>query len=85
MDAYIRFNYIEEKEKIDTAMDKMGFKSIDEFTALLGKLLGNPPKLTKEEIEHYTELTLLQKGSMSNTARKVDKEAIRYLWEQTQK
>jgi hypothetical protein len=66
-------------------MDKMGFKSIDEFSELLGKLLGNPPKLTKEEIEHYTELTMLQKGSMSNTARMVNKEAIRCLWEQTQK
>jgi alcohol dehydrogenase class IV len=82
MDAYIKFIYNEQKQKIDTAMNSMGFKSVSEFTSALEKLLGERPKLTKEEVERFTELTLLQKGSMSNTAKEVDKQAIHYLWEQ---
>ena len=43
-------------------------------------MLGQPPKLTDEEIELYTKLTQIQKGSMANTPHKIDAEVIKGLW-----
>ena len=36
--------------------------------------------LTEEEIELYTKLTQIQKGSMANTPHKIDAEVIKELW-----
>lgn len=45
------------------------------------QLVGSAPSLTDEAIDKYTELTLLQKGSISNTANDLNEERIHKLWE----
>ncbi|MGN0406640.1 MAG: iron-containing alcohol dehydrogenase family protein [Bacteroides sp.] len=81
MREYMKLNYDVAKDKIDTALEALGCESIDEFAGILREMLGAPPVLTSEEIELYTELTQIQKGSMANTPHKIDEKAIKYLWE----
>lgn len=80
MRAYLKLNYDVAKDKIDKALDALGCSSIDEFADILKDMLGEAPKLTEEEIELYTQLTQIQKGSMSNTPHKIDAEEIHKLW-----
>lgn len=69
------------KEKTKTALELLGFDSIDAFADRLETLIGKPPKLTEEEIAQYTELAQIQKGSMANTPGGVTAETIRSVWE----
>lgn len=80
MREYMKLNYDVAKDKIDNALSLLGCESIDEFADILAEMLGQPPKLTEEEIELYTKLTQIQKGSMANTPHKIDAEVIKGLW-----
>lgn len=80
MREYLKINYDAVPEKIDSALKALGCSSIDEFADILTQMLGKPPKLTDEEIERYTELTQIQKGSMTNTPHEMDAKTVGYLW-----
>ena len=62
----------------DFKMQKEKWKKV--VMDILAEMLGQPPKLTDEEIELYTKLTQIQKGSMANTPHKIDAEVIKKLW-----
>lgn len=67
-------------DKIEKVLEALKCKSIDEFADLLHEMLGDAPTLTGAEIEHYTQLTKLQKGSINNTPYPTDEEGISSLW-----
>lgn len=83
MQVYLKLNEEVAGEKIKLALEALGCKSIDELTGYLHELLGDAPILTETEIEAYTELTMLQKGSISNTPYPLTKEVIKSLWTKT--
>ena len=60
-------------KKLDLALEALGFADagsggILQFKHELEELLGKPPVLTEEECKKYAELSLIQKGSLANTA-----------------
>ena len=67
--------------KVRNALNILGFPSVDAFADRLETLIGKPPKLTEDEIEQYTGLAQLQKGSMANTPAEVSADVIRGTWE----
>ena len=67
--------------KVRNALNILGFPSVDAFADRLETLIGKPPKLTEDEIEQYTGLAQLQKGSMANTPAEVSADVIRGIWE----
>ncbi|WP_244834753.1 iron-containing alcohol dehydrogenase family protein [Clostridium sp. BJN0001] len=77
---YIDYIYDVKKEKIDNVLNILGCKDVLEFESLIEKLIGKAPKITDEEIEMYTSLTMLQTGSIKNTARELSKNDIKSLW-----
>lgn len=80
MREYLKLNYDVAQEKIDRALKALGCDSIDTFADILIQMLGEAPALTEEEIDKYTQLTQIQKGSMTNTPHKIDAETVKYLW-----
>ena len=80
MREYLKLNYDVAKAKIDNVLNALDCSDIDEFADILKAILGDAPKLTVEEIQLYTELTQIQKGSMSNTPHEVNAEVIYELW-----
>lgn len=80
MREYIPLNMDCASTKIKKAMDALGCKSTDEFLAILHRMIGDAPHLTQEEIDQYTEITMLQKGSVQNTAHPINQDEIRKLW-----
>lgn len=80
MREYLKLNYDVAKEKIDCLLYALGCSSIDEFANILKSIIGEAPRLTEEEIELYTKLTEIQKGSISNTPHKIDADVIFQLW-----
>ena len=80
MREYLKLNYDVAKDKIDNVLNALGCSSIDEFADILRDMLGEAPKLTTEEIQLYTELTQIQKGSMSNTPHEINADIIYKLW-----
>ncbi|MGI6160684.1 MAG: iron-containing alcohol dehydrogenase family protein [Christensenellales bacterium] len=81
MREYLKFVYPEVKDKVDTAMSRMGFSSIDAFAGKLEQLIGKAPLLSAKEVEQYTKLSLLQKGSIANTPRTVTETEICSIWQ----
>lgn len=77
---YLKLNYPQVPEKIDTVMHLMGMKNIDEFSAQLEQLIGKPPVLTTDEIEKFTELSMLQKGSLGNSPTDMTIDVVKDLW-----
>lgn len=81
MKEYVNYNYPVVKDKIDYCMETMGLSDISAFGEIMEQLVGKAPSLTDADIDKYTELTLLQKGSISNTAKDLNEERIHKLWE----
>ena len=73
--------YPYKKKKVEHVIKVLKCKSIQEFIEKLEKLLGKRPELTMEQIKKYTELTLLQKGSIANTPGDIDEDKIFKIWE----
>lgn len=71
-------------EKIRGVLSVLPMESAEELAGAIGKLVGKPPVLSPGTIEKYTELTLLQKGSIANTAGTVGPEEIRAFWKAAQ-
>lgn len=80
MREYLKLNSKIVGDKIEKVLEALKCKSIDEFADLLHEMLGDAPTLTGAEIEHYTQLTKLQKGSINNTPYPTDEEVISSLW-----
>lgn len=80
IEKYLDYIYEAKKEKVDIVLECLGCSDIKEFGKKMNLLIGKPPVLTEDEIELYTELTLMQKGSMTNTGRIVNKEIVNMLW-----
>lgn len=80
MKEYMTLNYDAVKDKMDNAMSALGCSSTDELADILHEILGDAPHLTPEEVEKYTQLTLIQKGSIANTPYPINEEEIRKLW-----
>lgn len=83
MDEYMKLNYKaseKTKKKIDTAIKELGCASMEEFAGILKKMTGEAPHLTEDEINQYTKLTLIQKGSMANNPYPIDENQIKELW-----
>lgn len=64
-------------DEVQTGFGRPGKLFAQELAGAVGRLVGQAPALTPETIEKYTELTLLQKGSIANTVGTVDPEEIR--------
>lgn len=80
MREYLKFNQPAAAEKIDTALKLLGMADINAFGDVLERLIGKAPALTADEVDSFTERTLLQKGSIANNARELSTEDIRQLW-----
>ncbi len=80
MREYLKLNSKVVGDKIEKVLEAVKCKSIDEFADLLYEMLGNAPSLTAAEIEQYTQLTMLQKGSINNTPYPTNEEVISSLW-----
>lgn len=80
MREYLIYNNETCHNKIDKALSLLGYHDISEFCDVLDLLLGKAPALSEEEIDKYTELTMLQKGSIANTPNPLDKETVNSLW-----
>lgn len=80
MREYLKLNYTLCEQKIDQVLSMLGCHTIDELADILHIMLGDAPKLTKEEVQRYTELTLLQQGSIKNTPYPLEKSTISELW-----
>lgn len=80
MKEYVEYNYKAVPGKIDAAIKAMGLTSKEEFYEVMEKLVGLAPSLTDEQIDRYTELTLLQKGSIANTPNELDETKLHALW-----
>ncbi len=78
--TYLDHIYKLKKDKIDKVLELLKCESIDELGKYLESLLGQSPKITEEEIDEYTKLTLIQKGSITNTAGNLTEEEIKMLW-----
>ncbi len=82
MNEYIKYNYPVAAYKIDNCMKVMGITGgISEFGNIMDKLVGEAPALTDEEVDKYVQLTLMQKGSITNTINDLDEEKLHKLWE----
>lgn len=79
--AYLKLVKPEREEKIKDVLKLLHADSIDSLADKLELLTGRPPALTEGEIEKYTELAQIQKGSMANTPGGVTEEMIRSIWE----
>lgn len=78
--TYLDHIYDLKKDKIDKVLRLLNCNSIEELGGYLESLLGKAPKITEEEIDNYTKLTLIQKGSITNTAGNLTEEDIKMLW-----
>lgn len=78
-------DYVKEyqKEKIQRAMNSMGFFEIEDFLSQIEYLIGRPRELTTEEIATYTVKTMIQARSLANTAGDVTEEVVASLWAKT--
>ena len=81
MKEYVEYNYEVVSDKIDTVINVMGLKSKEDFYGVMETLVGTAPSLNDEQIDKYTELTLLQKGSIANTPNNLNKAKLHSLWE----
>lgn len=81
MKGYFSYLAVHAPQKVAQILQRLGYKEVVEFTDWLEQLFGKAPQLTSEEIEQYTALTLLQKGSMANTPGEATQEIVHHLWE----
>ncbi len=58
--AYLDYIYDVKKEKIDLVMQLLHCRSRVDFTDKLEGMIGKAPLLSEDEVEQYTELTMLQ-------------------------
>ncbi len=68
------------RDKVEKALRAMGFADIEGFRTAMTQLVGTPPQLTADEVAHYTGQSLLQKGSLGNTAGPITEQDIRDIW-----
>lgn len=73
----------ERKDKIKVLLECLNCADISEFKTLLCQLIGEPPELSEEEIELYTEQSMLQMGSVKNTPTSINEEIIEEFWRKT--
>lgn len=76
--------YIQESagEKLKKAMEMMQYTEIKDIKEDIEIMLGKAPAVDSETAKKYTELTMIQKGSISNTVRPTAREDIEKLWNQ---
>lgn len=77
---YLKYNAPACEQKIQKVLELLHCNTIDELGAYLELLIGKAPELTEEDVEKYTELTMIQKGSIANTPNPLDKDKIKALW-----
>lgn len=83
--SYLKLLNEVREDKVKEALKVLGYSSVEAFIEELSLLIGKPPVLSEEEIEKYTQLTLLQKGSITNTPYPLDEVALKALWRSTNK
>lgn len=81
--SYLDYVQKFKKDKIQRAMNIMGFPETEEFLSQIERLIGRPRTLTAEEITTYTTKTMIQARSLSNTAGEVTEEVVASLWAKT--
>lgn len=80
MSEYLRYCETYRKDKIDKALCRMGMADIDSFEQIMTAMIGQPPVLSSQEVEQYTQQSLLQKGTLANTAGVMTEQQIKALW-----
>ncbi len=80
MREYLKLHEEVRKDKVASALAALGYTTIDAFADALDTLIGPAPALTAEEVEEYTKLSLLQKGSLSNTPYPMTEDSVHSLW-----
>lgn len=70
------------KDKVQKALRVMGFEDIVSFRRAMTRLVGEPPALTADEVALYTSQSMLQKGSLGNTAGSIAEQDVRDIWAQ---
>lgn len=78
--ACLDYNYPVAAHKIEKILGLLGVTNIEALGDMIEKLVGKPPELSEEEIKKYAELTMLQKGSLSNSIRPVSESDAAQLW-----
>jgi len=77
---YLRYISAERPNKLKIALNALNMADVNELDHALTALIGPPPALSDSDVELFTGLSLLQKGSIANTARKTGVEEIKMLW-----
>jgi alcohol dehydrogenase class IV len=72
---YLKFNYGKAEEKIDMVLKSLNISSIDELGCLMEILVGKMPDLGMEDIEKYSDHTMVQRSTGFNI-RDVNKQDI---------
>ena len=80
MSEYLRYCERFRKDKIDKALCRMGMADIDSFEQTMTAMIGEPPALSTQEIDQYTQQSLLQQGTLANTAGAMTEQQIKALW-----
>ncbi len=66
MKEYFKFNYGSAKEKIDRIFNCLNVSDVEEFGRIMDVLLPDRPKLSREEIEQFSSLTMQQRSTLNN-------------------
>lgn len=77
---YLKLNYCIRKDKINQVLSILGYDTIDSFADALKKITGEKPSLLEADIDKYTELSMIQKGSLGNTPYEMTREVVYDLW-----
>ncbi|MCX7920780.1 MAG: iron-containing alcohol dehydrogenase family protein [Clostridia bacterium] len=78
MKEYFNFNYEAAKEKIDKILKLLNMKDIEEFGALMDKLLGKAEKVNDEELYKFASLAMKQRSTSFNI-RSVSEDDMIYI------
>ncbi len=85
MSEYLKYCMQFRKDKVQKALVCMGLKDLNVCEQAMAALVGQPPVLSCEEVDLYTQQSLLQKGTLANTAGPVTEQQIKQLWKQVGK
>ncbi|OGO81254.1 MAG: alcohol dehydrogenase [Clostridiales bacterium GWC2_40_7] len=75
MKEYFKFNYDYARDKTDRIFQLLNISTADEFGSIIDSLMPGRPKLSQEEVEKYSFITMQQR-STSNNQREVKKSDI---------
>lgn len=63
---YLKYNVDVAKEKVQNVLSALNLKNIDEFGAVMGKLIQNDKEFSEDELKFYASLAIKQRSTLKN-------------------